>query len=113
MSREMNRQVDHVDDPSEHRFDGAPRAVALAEFLQGNWLLLVNAIIVVKGSKHVINGVEQDPTHSLSCCAALAESEEVVNKNIYVSERLELRRQQRVANSSHGQGHGALGTSGS
>ena len=53
----MNRQVYRVNDLSKHHLDGAPPAVALAEFLQGHWLLPTNAGVVVKGAEHVINSV--------------------------------------------------------
>lgn len=89
----MNRQVYLVDDLSKHRLDGTSRVVALAKFLQGHWLLPVNAIIFVEGFEHVINGAEQDLTHLLSRPAALAKFEEVLNKKIYVGKRFGLRRQ--------------------
>jgi len=47
--RELNGHGHGVNDPAEHCLDGAPVAISLAEFLQGDWLMTKLIIIKIVG----------------------------------------------------------------
>lgn len=87
MLRQVYRHIDCVDYPTEHQLDGAPRAVALSQLLEGDWLSAVLVIPAIIRPEDVINCVEEeasDPTWvtPLPRRALLGQSDEVIHEYI-------------------------------
>ena len=57
MGRELQCLPDHVNEPAEHYFGGAPTPITLQQFLHQDWLL-VEWMVGIERAKDVIDGMK-------------------------------------------------------
>ena len=85
MNGELDGHGDRVKEPAKDYFRSVPRAVSLAEFLEGHWLSSERGVVAVERSEDVVDGVEEDPSHmSLMLFWALTQAEKIVDKLVDV-----------------------------
>jgi len=97
----MWRQVDghrlRVDDPSQNELDSGPRAIAVPQLLERDWLSAKRAVRRIEGAEDVVDGVQEETSDSAAAPPALGERDEVVDEHVYVLRGASVGRKGRVA----------------
>ena len=88
MRRQLDSLPDRVDDPTEEDLASGPGTVSLHHLLEGEGLTSL-VLADVRSGEYLVNGVEEVPPQCPHASGtALAELDEVVNKDVSGSQRL-------------------------
>jgi hypothetical protein len=86
MGGQMDGEVHRINDPTEHEFDGPPRAVALSQLLEGDRLPPGWDIGVREWAEDIVNSMEEDPSDASAVGHLLCKGHEVVDEHVNVGE---------------------------